>query len=142
MGSSRRITVALVGLILLVVAGWFVRGLVAGDTNSEATDAAAGVPGTGSGLPVSALSALPDEAAGTWRLIERGGPFPYAEDGRVFGNRERRLPAESSGYYREYTVGTPGSRDRGARRIVTGSGGELYYSADHYSSFVVVDPGR
>ena len=91
MGSSRRITVALVGLILLVVAGWFVRGLVAGDTNSEATDAAAGVPGTGSGLPVSALSALPDEAAGTWRLIERGGPFPYRGGRR--GLRQPRAAA-------------------------------------------------
>jgi guanyl-specific ribonuclease Sa len=128
-GSSRRITVALAGLILLVVAGWFVRELVTDDA-----------PGTG--LPVRALSELPDEAAGTWRLIEKGGPFPHDEDGRVFGNREGRLPAERSGYYHEYTVGTPGSRDRGARRIVTGSGGELYYTADHYSSFVVVDPGR
>jgi guanyl-specific ribonuclease Sa len=126
-GSSRRITVALAGLILLVVAGWFVRELVTDDAP---------------GLPVRALSELPDEASGTWRLIEKGGPFPYDEDGRVFGNREGRLPAEESGYYREYTVGTPGSRDRGARRIVTGSGGELYYTADHYSSFVVVDPGR
>jgi ribonuclease T1 len=129
-GSSRRITFALVGLIVLVVAGWFVRELV--------TDA--DVPG--SGMPVRALSELPAEAAGTWRLIEKGGPFPYDEDGRVFGNRERLLPAEEPGYYREYTVGTPGSRDRGARRIVTGSAGELYYTADHYSSFVVVDPGR
>jgi len=129
-GSSRRITVALAGLIVLVLAGWFVRELV--------TD----TPSAGSGLPVRALSELPDEAAGTWRLIEKGGPFPYDEDGRVFGNREGLLPAEESGYYHEYTVGTPGSRDRGARRIVTGSDGELYYTADHYSSFVVVDPGR
>ena len=132
MGSSRRITVALVGLIVLVLAGWFVRELVHGD------DA---MPGP-SGLPVRALSELPAEAAGTWRLIEEGGPFPYREDGTVFGNRERLLPAEESGYYREYTVDTPGSDDRGARRIVTGSGGELYYTEDHYSSFVVVDPDR
>lgn len=131
MGSSRRITVALIGLIVLVVAGWSVRALVTGD------DA-----GAGEDLQVRALSELPAEAAGTWRLIEKGGPFPYREDGTVFGNRERLLPAEKSGYYREYTVGTPGSEDRGARRIVTGSGGELYYTADHYSSFVVVDPDR
>jgi guanyl-specific ribonuclease Sa len=133
-GSSRRITFALVGLIVLVLAGWLVRELV--------TDDPAGPPGTGSGLPVRALSQLPAEATGTWRLIEKGGPFPYAEDGRVFGNRERLLPAETSGYYREYTVDTPGSRDRGARRMVTGSDGELYYTGDHYSSFVVVDPAR
>lgn len=130
MGSSRRITVALVGLIVLVLAGWLVREAVSGPEPS------------GSGLPVRALSELPDEAAGTWRLIEKGGPFPHDEDGRVFGNREGHLPAERSGYYREYTVGTPGSRDRGARRIVTGADGELYYTADHYASFVVVDPGR
>ena len=80
MGSSRRITVALVGLIVLVLAGWFVRELVADP---------AGPPGSGSGLPVRALSELPAEATGTWRLIEKGGPFPHDEDGRVFGNRER-----------------------------------------------------
>ncbi len=137
MGSSRRITVALVGLILLVLAGWFVRGLVT-DDSADGT----GLPGAGSGLPVRVLSELPAEAAGTWRLIEKGGPFPYREDGTVFGNRERLLPAESSDYYREYTVETQGDDDRGARRIVTGSGGEFYYTADHYSSFVVVDPAR
>jgi ribonuclease T1 len=131
--GSRRITVALAGLIVLVLAGWFVRELT--------TDEPA-MPGAGSGLPVRALSELPAQAAGTWRLIERGGPFPYQEDGAVFGNRERRLPAEQAGYYREYTVDTPGEDDRGARRIVTGDGGELYYTADHYSSFVVVDPDR
>jgi ribonuclease T1 len=130
-GSSRRITIALIGLIVLVVAGWTVRELVADDAS-----------GGGSGLPVRALSELPAEAAGTWRLIEKGGPFPYREDGSVFGNRERLLPAEKPGYYREYTVGTPGSEDRGARRIVTGSEGELYYTEDHYSSFVVVDPDK
>jgi ribonuclease T1 len=132
-GSSRRITVALAGLIVLVLAGWFVR---------ELTVEEPAVPGAGSGLPVRALSELPDEAAGTWRLIERGGPFPYKEDGTVFGNRERRLPTERADYYREYTVDTPGDTDRGARRIVTGDGGELYYTPDHYTSFVVVDPGR
>ena len=100
------------------------------------------MPGAGSGLPVCVLSELPDEAVGTWRLIERGGPFPYDEDGAEFGNRERRLPAEGAGYYREYTVETPGSDDRGARRIVTGSdGGAVRDTEDHYSSFVVVDPG-
>jgi guanyl-specific ribonuclease Sa len=133
-GSSRRITVALIGLIVLVVAGWAVRELVTGD--------GPGASGRGSDLPVRALSALPAETAGTWRLIEKGGPFPYREDGTVFGNRERLLPTEKNGYYREYTVGTPGSGDRGARRIVTGSGGELYYTADHYGSFVVVDPDK
>ena len=90
--------------------------------------------------PVVALSALPPEGQQTYRLILQGGPFPYDKDGSVFGNRERQLPRQSRGYYREYTVKTPGARDRGARRIVCG--GEVprqpetcYYSADHYASF-------
>jgi len=81
------------------------------------------------------LDQLPSQARGTLALIKSGGPFPYAQDGRVFSNREKLLPIQSSGYYREYTVRTPGVRERGARRIVAGSGGEYYYSADHYRSF-------
>jgi ribonuclease T1 len=86
------------------------------------------------------LSQLPEQARQTEQLIRSGGPFPYAKDGTVFGNRERQLPREKRGYYREYTVKTPGSRDRGARRIICG--GEkpaapeaCYYTADHYASF-------
>jgi ribonuclease T1 len=78
---------------------------------------------------------LPSEARATLALIKTGGPFPYPQDGRVFSNRERLLPMQSRAYYREYTVRTPGVRDRGARRIVAGSGGEYYYTADHYRSF-------
>lgn len=78
---------------------------------------------------------LPPEARQTLALIKRGGPFPYAKDGTVFGNREGLLPRQSRGYYREYTVKTPGSRDRGARRIVAGGGGDYWYTADHYRSF-------
>ena len=78
---------------------------------------------------------LPREAHVTLSLIAQGGPFPYARDGAVFGNREGRLPKRRRGYYHEYTVSTPGARDRGARRIVAGEGGELYYSDDHYRSF-------
>jgi ribonuclease T1 len=81
------------------------------------------------------LEELPPEARATLALIKSGGPFPYPQDGRMFSNREKRLPIQSSGYYREYTVKTPGARDRGARRIVAGSGGDYYYSADHYRSF-------
>ena len=81
------------------------------------------------------LQALPPEARVTLALIKAGGPFPYAQDGRVFSNREKLLPIQGRGYYREYTVDTPGARDRGARRIVAGSGGEYYYTADHYRSF-------
>jgi len=91
-----------------------------------------------------ALAELPAEAQQTLRLIKQGGPFPYAhKDGSVFGNFEKRLPLQPRAYYREYTVPTPGRRDRGARRIVAGEGsggdvatsGEYYYTADHYRSF-------
>lgn len=88
-----------------------------------------------SGLPVVRLADLPPEAARTLELIDAGGPFPEDRDGVTFENREGLLPDEQMGYYREYTVPTPGSDDRGARRIVTGEGGELYYTGDHYSSF-------
>lgn len=78
---------------------------------------------------------LPPEARQTLRLIERGGPFPHRRDGVVFANREQRLPLKPRGYYHEYTVPTPGRRDRGARRIVAGEAREYYYSDDHYVSF-------
>ena len=81
------------------------------------------------------VAELPPEARATLSLIRKGGPFPYARDGAVFGNRERQLPKRKRGYYHEYTVATPGARDRGARRIVAGQGGELYYTDDHYRSF-------
>jgi ribonuclease T1 len=78
---------------------------------------------------------LPKEARATLALIKQGGPFPYRRDGVAFGNFERRLPARERGYYKEYTVPTPGARDRGARRIVAGANGEYYYTADHYRTF-------
>lgn len=81
------------------------------------------------------LAELPAEARETIALIQAGGPFPYPRDGAVFANREGRLPKREKGYYREYTVKTPGARDRGARRIIAGSGGEYYYTDDHYRSF-------
>ena len=80
---------------------------------------------------------LPAEARDTLRRIEAGGPFDHRQDGAVFQNRERRLPQQPRGYYREYTVETPGSRDRGARRIVSGGTPpvEYFYTDDHYGSF-------
>jgi ribonuclease T1 len=94
--------------------------------------------GGGGDLASVQESKLPAEARQNLELIDRGGPFPYAKDGAVFGNFERLLPAHQRGYYHEYTVPTPGSRDRGARRIVTGQGGEIYYTDDHYDSFRAV----
>lgn len=92
-----------------------------------------------------ALAELPPEAQHTYRLIHAGGPFPYQKDGVVFGNRERLLPSQVRGYYREYTVKTPQSRDRGARRIVCGgrepSAPEVcFYTQDHYASFRRIAP--
>lgn len=81
------------------------------------------------------LAQLPAEAHVTLRLIKQGGPFPYSRDGIVFNNFEKALPIQPRGYYREYTVPTPGRRDRGPRRIVTGQPAEYYYTADHYQSF-------
>lgn len=81
------------------------------------------------------VSALPQEARATLALIQRGGPFPYRRDGVLFQNRERRLPPQPSGHYREYTVPTPGARDRGPRRIIAGRSGEFFYTDDHYRSF-------
>jgi len=121
-------------LIACWLLGWL--GWAALPGMAEARDNA--VAGTAIGV-----AELPPEARETLRLIERGGPFPYRRDGVVFGNREHRLPLQRHGYYREYTVPTPGSRDRGARRIVAGSAKsgepktarEYYYSDDHYRSF-------
>ncbi|MEL7992870.1 ribonuclease domain-containing protein [Streptomyces albidoflavus] len=103
--------------------------------------------GTSSGGPVPAWAEgmdtvreerLPAEARDTLRLIDQGGPFPCAKDGSVFGNYEKLLPERKRGHYREYTVKTPGSRDRGARRLVTGREDEIYWTEDHYASFRAV----
>ena len=78
---------------------------------------------------------LPSEARATLALIRKGGPYPYVQDGAIFGNREAILPKQKRGYYREYTVKTPGERSRGARRIIWGKSGEFYYTEDHYNHF-------
>ncbi|GAB3730833.1 ribonuclease domain-containing protein [Amycolatopsis oliviviridis] len=156
MFNRRRITAALIGLIVLVLAGWFVKDGISGDDTKGASAPASSsaqakpsgaakgkVAGEDSGLPVKPLTGLPSQASDTWKLIKAGGPYPYPRNDDVtFQNREKVLPAKESGYYREYTVKTPGSPDRGARRLVTGTGKELYYTEDHYKSFVVVDPSR
>ncbi|MER5915692.1 ribonuclease domain-containing protein [Streptomyces sp. NPDC001982] len=85
---------------------------------------------------------LPSQAYDTLRLIDQGGPYPYSQDGSVFQNRERVLPSRTTGYYHEYTVKTPGSSTRGARRIVTGQEyQEDYYTSDHYVTFDLIDYG-
>lgn len=105
--------------------------------------AKAGTDAATDGSAAVALSALPAEAQQTHRLIRTGGPFRYDKDGTVFGNRERLLPRRERGYYREYTVPTPGARNRGARRIVCGGSPPThpeacYYTDDHYASFRLI----
>lgn len=101
-------------------------------------------PSPGQVLPDAGLPAfLPIEARDTIALIQRGGPFPYRQDGSVFGNREGHLPRAPRGWYHEYTVETPGLSHRGARRIITGGNPPRtwYYTSDHYDSFRAFDPG-
>jgi ribonuclease T1 len=94
-----------------------------------------------SGLPEVRESALPAEGRRTLALIRAGGPYSYRQDDQTFGNFERILPRRDRGYYREYTVPTPGETDRGARRIVAGDGGEKYYTDDHYETFRFIIEG-
>ena len=111
------------------------RGSVSGSSQSTSVD-------PGSGLLWVAESALPAQARHTLALIRAGGPYPYPRnDDQIFGNREGRLPAKPAGYYKEYTVATPGEDDRGPRRIIAGVGGERYYTEDHYESFSRVREG-
>ncbi|TWV44587.1 ribonuclease [Streptomyces misionensis] len=124
--------------------------LLVGGTVSATTAGAVPVPAaTASAVPASAASvgsichsALPPQADDTLGLIAKGGPYPYPQDGTVFSNREGVLPGRPSGYYHEYTVETPGSSTRGARRIVTGERNqEDYYTSDHYATFDLIDFG-
>jgi ribonuclease T1 len=133
--SARRVrdffgTVVVDALLIAVVAACSAIATPAGAT--ARVHASSGPSGV-------ALAGLPAEAAATVALIEAGGPFPYRQDGATFQNREGLLPSEPAGYYREYTVETPGSEDRGARRIIAGKGGELYWTDDHYASFTRID---
>jgi len=133
---------AVKALLALVVAFVGLAGITATSAGAApgAQPAAVGAScGDTSGFPVVALSSLPPEASDTYDLIQSDGPFPYPEDGTVFQNREGLLPACSSGYYHEYTVETPGSPDRGARRIIAGDAGEYFYTDDHYESFSLID---
>ena len=120
-------------------------GLAVGLSFALTLPATARTPHSNSELPPVALVALPAQAKSTHQLIFNGGPFPYDKDGTVFGNRERLLPIKQRGHYREYTVKTPGARNRGARRIVCGGQPPTqpevcFYTADHYASFSRIVP--
>jgi ribonuclease T1 len=111
--------------------------------SSTSTSTRYAVPSAVTAISSCGLSTLPSQAATTLRLIHSGGPFPYSQDGAVFQNRERILPAKPSSYYHEYTVKTPGSPDRGARRLIGGGAlttpASVYYTGDHYASFCLVN---
>lgn len=128
----RRPLLALIILVVLLAGGYAGRAVHGG------SDAPARHPGVSGPAAVHAvaLSSLPVQARQTVALIQRDGPFRYSQDGVVYQNLERQLPIEPAGFYHEYTVPTPGSADRGTRRIVTGGDGQFYYTGDHYASFV------
>ena len=131
---------ARVAAVKLALTGALLAAAISGPLAQARTQADR--PRESSPRAVIRVAELPREGRATYELIRQGGPFPSGKDGVVFGNRERLLPPERRGFYREYTVPTPGSRDRGARRIVCG-GPKLapqacYYSADHYASFRVI----
>jgi ribonuclease T1 len=107
----------------------------------SAPKAAAPAPDNPSSLPAVRESELPAEGRRVLTLIRAGGPYSYSQDDQAFGNFERVLPRQDRGYYREYTVPTPGESDRGARRIVAGDGGEKYYTDDHYETFRFIAEG-
>jgi ribonuclease T1 len=128
MKSGRSLKSLAAIIVALLLALYLGQGALQPGPGSPALDAPLDI----GGFPVEERGAI--EA--TLALIDSGGPYPYAKDGTIFSNREGLLPRQASGYYREYTVKTPGSPDRGARRIVTGGTGEIYYTDDHYDSFV------
>ncbi len=145
MRVSRRTTQVVTSLltVVLLVGVWWLQERGSAPEPGSARDAPSSSPSSpsspapdSSGLSSVDLADLPPEAAETLALIDAGGPFPYpGKDGSTFGNFERLLPVRARGYYAEYTVPTPGAETRGARRIIVGDGGELYWTADHYASF-------
>lgn len=145
MTSSTKRALGLVGLLLVAVLVWWAQS---GDTDptraggpSPSPSASADAPGLPTFDDIGiAFADLPPEAQRVVEQIEAGGPYACPKDGSTFGNRERLLPPMPRGYYREFTVPTPGSAGRGARRIIAGDGDELYYTADHYQSFELIGP--
>ncbi len=149
-GRSRPIAVAVLLVCAIVAAAVYAlldhhgpsvdgAGSSASPGSARASVAATGWVPDSSRLADVCRTRLPAQARDTLARIASGGPFPYRTDGVVFENRESRLPGRRSGYYHEYTVVTPGSADRGARRVVAGGVGERYWTGDHYASFQEID---
>ena len=138
MPRVRRPLLALIALVLALAVGYAIKAARSDEPTPRHSATATVAPAQS-----APLSSLPKQVAQTLVLIERDGPFPYPRnDGAVFHNNEHALPGEPDGYYHEFTVTTPGSPDRGARRLIVGKNGELYYTANHYASFVRVDTTR
>jgi ribonuclease T1 len=138
MGARRSGPRSTAGVLVVLLLGglvWWLQGAPDTGTDRATGQPAASSTDAASGLPWISPDDLPAEARDTLGLIDRGGPYPEDEDDAVFGNYEGVLPDEPHGYYREYTVRTPGVDGRGARRVVTGDGGQYYWTADHYQSF-------
>jgi ribonuclease T1 len=150
---TRRPLLALLVLLALLAGGYLLSAVRpdrggadrVGGRPAATADVTSGTTGTpavaapgDARLPTVGGGTLPPEARRTLRLIERGGPFPHERDGADFANAERLLPVRARGWYREYTVPTPGEADRGARRIVAGRDGTRYYTADHYATFALI----
>ena len=128
-----------VGLLLIGLVGFFhAVHLIDKDNGALAYHQGKNFQIKANKIPIITVAEVPPEGRATLKLIKCAGPFPYRKDGTIFQNRERHLPKRPKGYYKEYTVKTPGRRDRGARRIVAGARGELYYTSDHYRSFRLI----
>lgn len=150
--QRRKVLTTIITIVLLAAVWWIQNNDTAPSqdrardtsTSSPQSPQSTGSPGSSgtdpdSGLPIVQVGDLPPEVGETLALIDAGGPYPHDEDDGTFGNFEGILPDQDRGYYREYTVETPGLSHRGARRIVTGSNGEFYWTDDHYSSFSRID---
>ena len=141
--SAPSLLQGLIGLAIILLLLWS-QGLLPIGKGSTGLGSSGSSPANTTASP-ALRGQLPAEAHQTFALIVRGGPFPYDKDGTTFGNRERLLPQQKRGYYREYTVPTPRAKNRGARRIVCGGWqpaqpDACYYTADHYQSFAPIYP--
>ncbi|MHC6228396.1 guanyl-specific ribonuclease [Arthrobacter sp. MMS24-T111] len=161
MRNRSMLPLLLTALVVLALVAFSGAGLLGGKGEGTTPGAASGASATPGGpgspapgrsaaphrganpssLPEIRESALPVDGRRVLALIRAGGPYQFSQDDQVFGNFERVLPARDRGYYREYTVPTPGEPDRGARRIVAGDGGEKYYTGDHYATFKYIAEG-
>ncbi|HZN75977.1 MAG TPA: ribonuclease domain-containing protein [Micromonosporaceae bacterium] len=135
LGGRGRVVLAAVVAALTILLGSFAVARWAAESRTPGGPAVVTANTPRSGLPTVGLADLPVQARETLGLVDRGGPFRYAKDGTTFQNFEGLLPQRPGGYYREYTVPTPGEGDRGARRLVVGRDGDVYYTDDHYRSF-------